>query len=305
MDQITDTILMVRPAHFGFNAETAENNAFQSNDTDLSQAEISRLAIGEFDAMVDQLRSHGIEVIVAQDSDEPLKTDSVFPNNWFSTHQDGSLYLFPMYSANRRLERDPAIVQSLVDLYGFEVKDKLLISESKGIFLEGTGSMIIDRPNKIIYACYSERTNAQLLEEFAAELGYEAIGFHANDDNGVPFYHTNVIMTLGEDLVIICTESIENKNERDRLLISLKSSAKTVIQISQEQVIQFAGNMLELRSKKGDKFIIMSTQAYNSLDNNQLDIINKYNTIIHIPLFTIEKFGGGSARCMIAEIFRS
>lgn len=303
--QITDTILMVRPAHFGYNHETAANNAFQSNETDLSQKEISEAAKKEFDNMVSVLRSKEIRVIVWADSDTPHKTDAVFPNNWFSTHAGGQMFLFPMFSPNRRQERDPALIQMLVDKFSYVSISNLLSYEKSGAFLEGTGSMILDRPNKIVYACYSERTHISLLENFAAQIAYRTIGFHATDSEDLPVYHTNVIMTLGEDFSIICTESIKNEDEKKLLLKSLKNTGKMLVDISLEQVGQFAGNMLQLKNIKGEKFVIMSSQAHNCLTTSQINILEKSNKIVHVPLYMIEKFGGGSARCMIAEIFHS
>lgn len=302
-NQTTHTLLMVRPANFGFNPETADNNAFQSNETALSREEISAKAQMEFDAMADGLRSHGIEVIVHDDTMTPAKTDAVFPNNWFSTHEDGRLFLYPMYSPNRRLERADDLINQLQESYNYNVDKSLLAAESDALFLEGTGSMILDRVNKVVYACYSERTNPTLLAAYGGHLSYRVCGWTSTDSNGLPYYHTNVIMALGQHVAIICTESIVDKKEKYEVINSLTAGNFEIIEISRDQVLQYAGNMLEVQNQSGDSFMIMSSSAYKSLTIGQLDIIKKYNTILHYDLSTIEHFGGGSARCMMAEIF--
>ena len=301
--QCTDTILMVRPANFGFNVETAENNAFQQLDSELSDDEIIEKAKSEFDHMVNILRDHGVNVIVYQDSEEPIKTDAVFPNNWISTHENGDLILYPMFSPNRRKERSEKLIADLSALYKLSVDKHLLSYESEDQFLEGTGSMIFDRPNKIIYACFSARTNKELLDRFGRHIGYEVIGFDASDKDDIPYYHTNVIMALGEHISIICTESIEDEAQKAAILLSLKKSGKIYIEITREQVEAFAGNMLEVKGHDSKNLMVMSTSAYKSLKEEELNIIKIYNKIVHLPLGTIEKIGGGSARCMIAEIF--
>ena len=302
--QISDTLLMVRPARFGFNHETAHNNAFQVNDVRLSVQEISEKAVEEFDEFVRRIRSHGIEVIVIQDTSEPPKTDAVFPNNWFSTHSTGEVVLYPMYSEIRRLERREDIIDLLAEHFDSGNIDRsLLRHEEQDKFLEGTGSLILDRVNRLVYACYSDRTHPELLEGFCKAYGFEPVGFHATDDKGMPVYHTNVIMALGEELAIICLESIASEEERKHLTLTLESSGKQVIDISLDQVHKFVGNMLEVRNSSGAKFMLMSQQAFKNLTPGQLSLIEKYDKVIHSPLETIEKYGGGSARCMLAEIF--
>lgn len=303
--QITDTILMVRPANFGYNPETAQNNAFQDGSTDLTLREISLRATEEFDVMVAGLRSHGVRVIVVEDTESPRKTDAVFPNNWFSTHAAGQVYIYPMYSPNRRLERRPEIIDQVRQLGYMEVCQDLLAYEEEGQFLEGTGSMILDRPNKLIYACYSERTDELLLQDFADRLGYRPVGFAAVDDEGTPYYHTNVIMALGQKIAILCTESIMNPSEQKSVIDQLSMTGKELIDITREQVLSFAGNMLEVRGRSSKPLMVMSSSAYNSLTDSQINSMTQYNIIFHTPLATIEKFGGGSARCMMAEIFRT
>ena len=301
--QCTDTILMVRPANFGFNEETAANNAFQDNHTELTKHEISDLAIREFDGMVDGLRAEGVKVVVIQDTSEPLKTDAVFPNNWMSTHEDGSCLWYPMFSPNRRKERRDDIMSSLSEEYELQTDKELLKYEEKGQFLEGTGSMILDRENKIVYACFSERTDQEVLESFGKKRGYKIVGFDAVDEEGLPYYHTNVIMTLGQKVAIICTEGIVDEAQKAMVLDHLEKTGKTVVAITREQVLAFAGNMLEVIGNDGPSLMVMSTSAYNSLTDDQLNIIKNHNKIVHLPIGTIEKFGGGSARCMMAEIF--
>ncbi len=303
MRQSTSSILMVRPANFGFNPETAANNAFQKDDGSMSASSIAQKAQIEFDRMSEDLLSKGVELIIIEDTKLPIKTDAVFPNNWFSTHEDGRLFVYPMYSANRRLERREDILSRLIGEYGFQKYDDLLAEEDRHIFLEGTGSMILDRCNGLIYACYSERTHPKLLRKMAMLLGYELIGFDAEDVNGVPYYHTNVIMALGKSVSIICLECIEDEKQAHRVKKSLQDTNKAIVEISRIQVEQFAGNMLEVLGSAEKPLLVMSTNAYNSLNYNQLDIINKHNIICHYDLDTIEKYGGGSARCMMAEIF--
>ena len=301
-NQITDTVLMVRPAHFGFNPETAENNAFQVNDTSLSKEEIAQLARTEFDIMVTRLRSVGVKVIVIEDTPEPLKTDAVFPNNWFSTHKEGTVVLYPMFSANRRLERREDIIELLESTYQIYDQTDYLEFEDLGVFVEGTGSMILDRQHRKIYACISERSSLELLQKIAGDFEYQLIAFNATDSAGVPYYHTNVIMALGTNLAIVCLESID-ENERTQVTQSLQGDKKIIIDITRSQVEQFAGNMLEVLGQNGEHFLVMSSAAHRSLTPSQISIIEAHVKIIHSDLSTIEKYGGGSARCMMAEIY--
>ncbi len=294
---------MVRPENFGFNPETANNNAFQKNDGVLSPMEISERAQLEFDTMTSSLMEQGVNIIIVEDTLKPIKTDAVFPNNWFTTHADGHLYVYPMYSPNRRLERRDDIIASLINNYGYRLRQELLSVESKGRYLEGTGSMILDREHKKIYACISERTHPILLQKYGLMKGYEVIAFHANDKNNKAYYHTNVIMTLCRHIAIICLESIADKNQRNKLIYSLQQTGKEIIPISMDQVEQFAGNMLEVSGAHEKSLLVMSTSAFNSLDDEQIMFIEKHHIISHHNLSTIEKYGGGSARCMMAEIF--
>ena len=304
--QTTSTILMVRPANFGFNAETAENNFYQQEDHRASE-EIKRLARTEFDGFVALLRDQGVDVLVVEDTDLPVKTDAVFPNNWFSTHPDGKVILYPMYSPNRRLERRKDIVELLINQH-FRVNEILDLSffEESGQFLEGTGSMVMDHRSKLIFACYSERTHPVPLDYLAKLIGYRIVGFDAVQEiagESSPIYHTNVMMHVGTDLAVVCLESIPRATERQRVQESLTKSGKKVIPITAKQKFNFAGNMLEVSNDGGEKFTVMSQAALDSLNVGQIQLIEKYTTIISPSIPTIEKLGGGSARCMLAEIF--
>jgi hypothetical protein len=302
MNQSTTTIVMVRPANFGYNPETAENNAFQKSDQ--TDPEIIRnKAIEEFDHAVGILKSKGIDVIVWQDDPEIKKTDAVFPNNWFTTHDDGTLLTYPMFSVNRRAERDPELLDFL--LRNFKVtRDYTMVHyEDEGLYLEGTGSLIPDRKNKIVYACRSERTSVSLFDKWCVIMNYKGIFFEAKDEKGTPIYHTNVLMTLGTDLAVICLSAIQNPVEREKVLEALQQTGKTVVDISFQQMSQFAGNMIEIIGFGGQKYLVMSKTAHQSLTQKQLDLINLHAEPLVIEIPTIEKYGGGSARCMIAEIF--
>ena len=295
---------MVRPANFGYNPETADNNVFQSNNDSRSIEEIAAMAMKEFDELLSRLKAASIEVVVIEDSVQPKKTDAVFPNNWFTTHDDGRIILYPMYSPNRRLERRTDIIDYLEESYEVSEVKSYTSHEDKGVILEGTGSMIIDRPNKIIYACLSQRTDQRLLDKLSAELGgYEVIGFVAVDDQDVPYYHTNVIMTLGDDLAIICLESIADPTERARVEEKLKSTGKVIVDISRSQVLKYCGNMLQVNNTKGEQYMVMSQSARDNLTPSQISQIESYVTILSSPIDIIEEYGGGSARCMLAELF--
>ena len=264
--QTTDTVLMVRPVAFGFNEETAVNNAFQKKG---KEADIPDLARKESDSYIELLEENGITVITVEDTQEPHTPDSVFPNNWFSTHDDGTLVLYPMFAKNRRLERKPSALEAIQE--NFDVKRTIDLThyEEEGMFLEGTGSMVLDRVNKIAYACRSPRTSETVLEDFCNQLGYTPILFDAADANGTQIYHT-----------------------------------KTIVEITFDQMGHYAGNMLEVHNKKGEPCLIMSQTAFNSLSDEQIEFLKSRMTLISPALDCIEENGGGSARCMIAEIFR-
>jgi hypothetical protein len=297
---------MVRPANFGFNEETADNNFYQQQDQRTAE-EIRELARQEFDGFVSLLRDQGVNVEVVEDTETPVKTDAVFPNNWFSTHADGKLILYPMFSANRRLERRKDLIEMLIKK-GYQISEILDLSffENDKQYLEGTGSIVFDHDTKSIFACYSERTHSFPLKYVGELLGYEVIGFNAVQEiNGEmsPIYHTNVMMHVGRDLAVVCLDSIPKASEKQRVQKALTKAGKKVIPITPKQKFSFAGNMLEVSNDGGEKFTVMSQTALDSLNIGQIQLIEKFTTIISPSIPTIEKLGGGSARCMIAEIF--
>ena len=300
--QAASTILMIRPASFGANPETAENNTFQADAGDESALLIREKAIQEFDRMVVQLREAGVQVIVVEDTPMPEKPDAVFPNNWITTHADGSLITYPMYSKLRRLERREDIVSMLEQRFEVERRYSFEQYEAQGKFLEGTGSLVLDRVHKIAYACISPRTDVELLDKFGILKGYRIVHFTAQA-NGVDIYHTNVLMAMGHDFVILCRDVISDMKDWIKLQEAFTQTGKEVIGISSAQMHSFAGNMLELMSLDGLSLIVMSEQAQASLDPDQLSAIRRHGRIVAVQIPTIEKYGGGSARCMIAEIF--
>jgi len=307
MRQTTYNLIMVRPKHFNFNKETAENNHFQKEEKNITEIEIRDKAIKEFNSFSKLLIKKGIEVKIFNDRDDIITTDSVFPNNWISFHENGDVFLYPMYSKNRRKERRSDIIKELINM-GYDVKSTIDLTyfEKENKFLEGTGSMVLDRENKICYAAVSERTNNDLLIEFCSRTEFELVSFKSYQSVGnerKEIYHTNVIMCVADKYAIICLESVDNKKEKEKIIEKLKDTNKRIIKISEDQCSKFAGNMLQVENVKNEKFLIMSESAYNSLDDKQIATINEFNEIIHSDLKTIEKLGGGSARCMIAENF--
>jgi hypothetical protein len=293
-------ILMVRPYQFYFNQQTAANNFFQSN---INIKNANELAIAEFDAMVEKLRAHQIKVNVVQDTKDPSTPDSIFPNNWVSTHTNGTLCLYPMFAQNRRAERKSSVIEFLQSNYKIENTLDLTDLEKEGIFLEGTGSMVLDHQNKLAYGCLSERLDKNAFNEWCDKMQFKAIAFKAVDDKAQPIYHTNVMMCMGDQFVVICLESIPNELEKQLVLESFKKSNKEVIEISQDQLNHFAGNMLQVFDINEKPHLIMSEQAYNSLKTEQVKSLEKYNPILPISIPTIEALGGGSTRCMMAEIY--
>ena len=302
MNQITNTILMVRPAAFGFNEETAANNAFQVKNESLSAEEIQERALQEFDTFVNKLRAIGVEVIVVKDSADPHTPDAIFPNNWISFHQDGLVVTYPMFSSIRRKERRPEIISDLMADFSVETRIFFEDYEREDKYLEGTGSLILDRVNKIMYACLSPRTDRALTEELAQRLDYKAVIFTAVDEEGQEIYHTNVMMALGENFAVICLDVIADIMERQEVIEVLEDSGKEIIEISIEQMMQFAGNMLQVKGEDSS-YLVMSQAAYDSLDEEQIEEIEQYTKILSSPIPTIEELGGGSVRCMMAEVF--
>ena len=282
---LPSTILMIRPAAFGFNEETADSNSFQHHPS--GDQNIQRSAIEEFDNMVNILRSRDIDVIVFEDTSEPPKPDAVFPNNWLSTSPGGIVSIFPLYALNRRAEKRDDILKWLNE--HFIVKDVQDWSEfeAEGRFLEGTGSMVIDHDNKMIYAAVSVRTNLSVLEKFAAANGYQAIVFLATDKNGNPIYHTNVVLTLGENFAVLCEEAIEEEWELIAVRQLLESTSHSIIPITKEQMNAFAGNMLQIKNGKGEKFLLLSQTAFDSLRKEQKQMLEAYCKLLPIPIPTI------------------
>ena len=300
---LASTILMIRPAAFGANKETATTNFFQSTTLKLSSQFIQQSALAEFDNMVDILRKNGINVLVIDDTPIPVKPSAVFPNNWLSTSPEGIISVFPMYAPNRRPEKRDDILKFLAEKFVVNGVQDWSEFEVEGKFLEGTGSMVIDHENKVIYTCYSPRTDISVLEKFANANNYRAIIFLATDKNAQPAYHTNVVMTLGENFSVLCEEAIEEEWELIAIRQLLDSSGHDVIRITKDQMHSFAGNMLEVKNSKGEKFLVMSQTAFNSLyDDQKVELSSRCN-LLPIPVPVIEQIEGGSVRCMMAEIF--
>lgn len=299
--QTTDQVLMIRPARFLSNPETAVSNAFQHAAADAGTAQ--RAALAEFDAYVSALRAAGVGVLVVEDSIEPHTPDSIFPNNWVSFHADGRVLLYPMQAPNRRQERRPAVLAAVAQQ--FEIREQVDLSsfEVQDAFLEGTGSLVLDHEHRIAYACHSPRTHPRAMAAFCARTGYRAHWFHAVDSQGVPIYHTNVMMCVGRTLALVCLEALPDAAERSVLAQALAASGKQVIEISRAQMHAFAGNMLELRAADGRPVFALSQRAWASLSEDQQSRIAGYARTVLAPIDTIEHLGGGGARCMIAEIF--
>jgi hypothetical protein len=291
---------MIRPVHFGYNAETAVNNKFQVAGNDESaQAK----ALEEFDVFVEKLRGNSIDVTVINDTPEPHTPDSIFPNNWISFHDNGSIVLYPMYAVNRRAERKQHVLDAIGDKFNILSKIDLTGYEQSNVFLEGTGSMVLDRDHKIAYACISQRTDVKALGDWCTQFGYTSCSFTATDANGDAIYHTNVMMCVADKYVVICLDSIADNSECETVINTITKTGKEIITISPEQMNRFAGNMLQLQNAKGEKILVMSQQAYDALSYQQISRLEKYNRILSADLDSIEINGGGSARCMIAEVF--
>ena len=307
MRQITDTILMVRPVNFRMNEQTAVNNYYQKVLEDVTPETVQSRALKEFDEFVIKLRSVGIQVMVFQDTKNPDTPDSIFPNNWISFHENGDVVLYPMFAENRRLERDESVLE-LLEKEGFKIQNIIdyTSAETENVFLEGTGSLLLDRQHRKAYCALSPRADEDLLIEFCEDFDYAPVIFHANQSvNGerLAIYHTNVMMCLGENMSVICLNSIDDKSERKNVIKQLKEDGKEVIDITELQLSSFAGNMLQVANNKGKKFIIMSSAAHQSLTDKQISSLEKHGEIISSSLDTIEACGGGSARCMMAEVF--
>ena len=303
--QITNTVLMVRPVRFRMNEQTVVNNYFQE-EMDLKNDEINRQAQQEFDVLVEKLRAVGVKVIVVDDIYEQNTPDSVFPNNWITFHQNGDIAIYPMFAENRRRERREDILDK-VEAEGFDIENvyDYTDAEKENIFLEGTGAMVLDRVNRKAYCALSPRADEELFIEFCEDFEYTPVIFKAYqqvNNEQLPIYHTNVMMALGVDFAVVCLDTITDKSERKNLLHHLKEDKKELINITPKQMEQYAGNMLQVQGKDST-YLVMSDAAYNSLTPEQRETIEKHTAIIHSNLETIETCGGGSARCMLAEVF--
>jgi hypothetical protein len=309
---------MIRPVNFSFNAETAVNNAFQvapaaaltaspaptgaargANDP---AGEAQTQALKEFEDFVKALRDSGVDVTVIDDTPEPYTPDSIFPNNWVSFHEQGLVCLYPMYATNRRLERKPGVLESLGRSFRIGKTLDFTGYEREGLFLEGTGSMVLDREYHIAYACLSPRTDRKVLLDFCRQTGYTPEEFTAVDGKGQAIYHTNVMMCVADRYIVVCLDSVPDPVERKHLTGTILACNKELIEINLDQMNSFAGNMLQVNNVQGEKLLVMSSRAYASLRPDQIARLSAYNRIIHSPLTTIETNGGGSARCMMAEI---
>lgn len=294
--------MMVSPAAFGFNPDTGSSNSFQTHDHRLDETSIQAKALSEFNQLAHTLKQNHVEVVVVRDTTDPIKPDAIFPNNWVCLSADGNATLFPMAAPNRRPERRMDIVEELAQKFEILKIYDWSIYEEKDQYLEGTGSMVFDHLYKVAYACVSERTHPTLFTEFCSKIGYKPILFEAYDSSKKAIYHTNVMMCIGTNIAVLCIECIAHE-DRMKVLEALKSTGRELVEITLKQMLHFAGNMLEVTNQKGEKLLVMSTQALESLQPYQLQKIEQHLRIIHSNLNTIETYGGGSARCMLAEIF--
>ena len=307
MSQITNTVLMIRPVQFRMNEQTSVNNYYQKDLENTRPEAVNKMAVKEFDGMVKKLKKAGIQVIVVKDTKEFDTPDSIFPNNWISFHANGTIGLYPMFAKNRRLERKESVLEA-VEAQGFVVKNVIdyTAAEADNLFLEGTGSILLDRVNNKAYCAISDRADEELFIEFCEDFEYTPVVFSAYQTvNGKreKIYHTNVMMCIGDRFAVVCLASIDDKKERKSLIKHLQDDGKKVIEISEEQVNSFAGNMLQLKGSEDASYLVMSESALNSLRPAQVQLIESYTTIVSSPLDTIESCGGGSARCMMAEVF--
>lgn len=305
--QTANTVLMIRPVRFGFNEETALTNSFQSAIPQLSANQIQDIALLEFDNFVQKLQQHGVEVLVVEDTLYPHTPDSIFPNNWLSTHQNGTVATYPMKTPNRREERREDILAALSDTFGLIInkREHFEQHEHKGQMLEGTGSLVLDRVHRIAYASVSERTNPGLVLEWVQRMNYQsAVLFSAYDTKGL-VYHTNVVMCIGEGFAVLGSHAIANTRERLHVMQQLENTGHEIIEVSNEQLLNhYAGNMLQLRNKQGERILVLSQQAYDSLDYRQIKALQRHNDLLlPIPIHVIETIGGGSVRCMLCEVF--
>lgn len=304
--QTTSCILMVSPDSFGYNIQTAGSNSFQ-NKPEFDPDTLRKKALEEFKGMTKKLSVEGVDILVLSNDTEYDVPDAVFPNNWFATYEDGTVMLFPMLSENRRLERSKDTITEIMESSGFSIKRFIDYSEyeRQGLILEGTGSLVLDRKNNAVYAIESERTNSVLFERYCDEMKIPSgnrIFFHANDESGNPIYHTNVIMSVGDGFAVICSECIE-PGERTEVLTKLRYSGLEVIDITYSQLKNFCGNILNVKNVQGESIIVLSASAMWNFEDHQIAALQKYGRLVEVNINTIESVGGGSARCMMAEIF--
>jgi len=298
--QTTSHLLMIRPVHFKYNVQTAVNNAFMTKEPD--QGAVQNRALEEFDGFVKKLQNAGVEVMVVNDTPEPNTPDSIFPNNWVSFHADGTLFLYPMYAPNRRLERKQSVLDMLAEKFEIKQQISFINREEKNQFLESTGSLVLDRENRIAYACISPRTDPDLLKDWCEVSHFKPVVFDAVDQHGMAIYHTNVLMAVADNYVVICLDAVSKTDEKEQLMASFEKTGKRVFQISFDQMNHFAGNMLQVENKSGEKILVMSQQAWQSLTTEQQEELQSYNEVLYSDIETIETNGGGSARCMLAAV---
>ncbi len=300
--QTTNNILLIKPCCFQYNTETESSNLFQQQLVE-NKEDIIEKAILEFTNFAQQLINNGINVTIIDDTSAPEKPDAVFPNNWISFHENGKIVLYPMLAENRRIERRQEIIDEIGDKFNIKQIIDLTYFEKEAKFLEGTGSVILDRVNSKAYACLSPRTNKEVLYQFCEEIGYLPIFFYSLDENKNEIYHTNVMKCIGTYFDVVCLSSISDEQDKKNLIYELTKSNREIIDIDYTQVKNFAGNMLELKGSEGNSIIVLSQTAMNCLTSSQIESLKKYGDLLPLNVNTIEKIGGGSVRCMIAEIF--
>lgn len=305
-NQITNKVLMIKPIKFYFNTETAVNNIYQKNLNEDKNI-VEQKALAEFNTLLEKIRSLNIEVDVIQDTSTPYTPDSIFPNNWFSSHENNILVIYPMFAKDRRFEREKFLdnLTKVINKPNLQIID-LTYFEKDNLFLEGTGALVLDRINKIAYCSLSPRAHMESLNKFCEILNFTPVVFQAIQEfknDRIPIYHTNVMMGLGEKYAVICLESIENPTQKEHIIKSLTFAGKEIVDITSEQVLKFCGNVLELKSKDEKRYTLMSKSAFDNFTEEQKNIISKNSEIIYSDISTIETYGGGSVRCMIAEIF--
>lgn len=302
--QLTNIVVMVSPNHFGFNPQTAKSNVFQHRVSE-SEVLVQEKALKEFENVVNVLKEEGIRVLILESRSDVITPDSIFPNNWFSHHDDGRLVVYPMLAPNRRAERQPEALENLLEKNGIKVSEviDLTVDENLGNILEGTGSLVLDREKKVAFAMESPRTVKAEFDKWCKSMGYEGIFFDAYDRDGFPIYHTNVTMSIGREYAVICLDSIKDLSEKRMVEEKLRGLGKEIIELSTEQIYNYCGNTLQVLSKDGSPKIIMSETAFKGFNPDQLEKLKKYGEIITVDIATIETIGGGSARCMLAEVF--